>query len=62
MPAIQRSEVRKSRGELQSWYLTSLRPKVAHAVGSGLVTASAAAALDDQLRDFLDLPEQGEEG
>jgi hypothetical protein len=56
MPAIELPTERKSRGELQSWYLTSLRPKVAHAVGSGLVTASAAAALDQQLRDFIDIP------
>jgi hypothetical protein len=56
MPAIQFPEERKSRGELQSWYLGSLRPRLTHAVGSGLVTASAAAAFDQQLRDFLDLP------
>ncbi|HET7137395.1 MAG TPA: hypothetical protein VFI04_03500 [Gaiellaceae bacterium] len=62
MPAIELSEARKSRGELQSWYLTSLRPKVASAARSGVVTAAAAAALDRQLCVFLDIPESREEG
>jgi hypothetical protein len=56
MAAIEVPHERKSRGELQSWYLTSLRPKVADAARSGVVTAAAAASLDRQLRDFLDLP------
>jgi hypothetical protein len=60
MPAIQLSTERKSRGELQSWYLTGLRPKVTSAARSGLVDAAAAADLDRQLRDFLDLPDSPE--
>ena len=61
MPATDLSTGRKSRRELQSWYLASLRPKVTRAVGSGVVAPGAAAAFDQQLRDFLDLPESREE-
>ena len=46
---------RGPRGELQAWYLSSLYPKLARAVGGGAVTPAAARALDRQVRDLLDL-------
>jgi hypothetical protein len=61
MPATERSTGRKSRTELQSWYLGSLRPKLTNAARSGLVAAGAAAALDQELLDFLGLPDSEKE-
>jgi hypothetical protein len=50
-----------SRTELQSWYLASLRPKLTSAARSGLVATGAAAALDQELLDFLGLPDSEKE-
>ena len=46
---------RGPRGELQAWYLSSLYPKLARAVGGGAVTPAAARELDRQVPDLLDL-------
>lgn len=57
-----RSVERNARAELQTWYLASLRLKLARAANTGIVPPAAAAALDQRLRDFLDLPAEGEGG
>jgi hypothetical protein len=44
--------------ELRAWYLSSLSPKVEHAVRSGEVAPAAARELDRQLRDLLGLPRE----
>lgn len=51
----------RARAELQAWYLTSLRPKLARAATSDTVPPAAAEALDRQLCAFLDLPETASE-
>jgi hypothetical protein len=43
------------RAELREWYLESLRPKLAAAAAAGTVRPRAAAELDRQLRDLLEL-------
>jgi hypothetical protein len=43
------------RAELQSWYLSGLRPKLASAARAGTVPPGAVVALDSCLRDLLDL-------
>lgn len=43
--------------ELRAWYLGGLRPKLARAVQAGSVAAGAVLALDRQLRDLLDVPD-----
>jgi gluconate kinase len=43
----------EAQAELQAWYLTDLRPKIANAAKSGKVTSLAAAALDRDLRQLL---------
>jgi len=50
------SERRNARVELRAWYLTRLRPRLARAASTGVVTPAAADALDRQVRDVLDLP------
>jgi len=44
-----------ARAELRSWYLRSLQPKLARAATSGAVDPQAVAALDAEVRSFLDL-------
>ena len=44
-----------ARTELQSWYLQSLQPKLARAASTGAVDPQAVAALDAEVRSFLDL-------
>jgi len=44
------------RTELQQWYVARLRPRVAEAVRTGVVPAAAAAALDRQVTQLLELP------
>jgi hypothetical protein len=44
-----------ARAELRSWYLHSLQPKLARAASSGAVDPQAVAALDAEVRSFLDL-------
>jgi len=61
MPTTRESLQRNARAELQAWYLTSLRPKLARAATSDAVPSAAAEALDRQLRAFLDLPETASE-
>lgn len=46
---------RDPRLELQLWYLESLQPKLARAADKGVIAPAAAADLDRQLTDFLDL-------
>jgi hypothetical protein len=48
-----RREARDGRAELQAWYLTSLRPRLASAARAGKVPSGAAAALDSRLADLL---------
>jgi hypothetical protein len=45
----------KNLTELRSWYLGSLRPKLARAADGGTVAPGAVAALDRQVRELLDL-------
>ena len=49
---------REPRAELQAWYVSSLYPKLARAVGGGAVTPAAARELDRQVRDLLDLRDE----
>lgn len=44
-----------ARAELRSWYLDCLQPKLARAATTGAVDAQAVAALDAEVRSFLDL-------
>lgn len=44
-----------ARNELRSWYLHGLQPKLARAASSGAVEPQALAALDAEMRRFLDL-------
>ena len=53
------SAPRNERVELQAWYLRGLAPKLAAAARSGKATPAAVAALDRQLRAFLDIPDSG---
>lgn len=48
--------------ELRSWYLHSLRPKLARAACTGAVDPRALAALEAQLRRILDLSLSGTHG
>jgi hypothetical protein len=43
------------RAELQVWYLTDLRPKLASAAREGKVAPDQAATLDLQVRELLAL-------
>ena len=45
----------EARAELRSWYLLSLQPKLARAATTGAVDPQAVAALDAEVRSFLDL-------
>jgi hypothetical protein len=47
--------MKDARGELRLWYLHGLRPKLARAASTGAVDPVAVAALDADLRTFLDL-------
>ena len=60
MQTNRESREREGRAELQSWYLTSLLPKLARAAADDVVQPAAADELDRQLRTFLDLPEHAE--
>ena len=44
-----------ARAELRSWYLHGLQPKLARAASTGAVDPQAIAALDAEVRRFLDL-------
>jgi hypothetical protein len=44
----------ETRAELQAWYLTGLRPKLASAVLGGKVQPGQAALLDLQVRELLE--------
>jgi hypothetical protein len=44
-----------ARTDLRSWYLDSLQPKLARAATTGAVDPQAVAALDAEVRSFLDL-------
>jgi hypothetical protein len=44
-----------ARTELQSWYLHGLQPKLAQAANRGTVDPQAVAALDAEVKKFLDL-------
>ena len=44
-----------ARAELRAWYLHGLQPKLARAASSGAVDPQAVAALDAEVRRFLDL-------
>jgi hypothetical protein len=46
-----------ARAELRAWYLGRLRPKLADAVTSGTVEPMAVEALDFQVAELFDLPE-----
>jgi hypothetical protein len=50
-----------ARAELQSWYVHGLQPKLARAARAGAVDPQAAAALDAEVRTFLDLSETRDE-
>ena len=55
MAKVREVEHRDGLAELQAWYLGSLRPKLAGAARAGTIAPTAAAVLDRQLRDLLDL-------
>jgi hypothetical protein len=44
------------RAELQVWYLTDLRPKLASAARQGKVRPDQAETLDLQVRELLGVP------
>jgi len=44
-----------ARAELQSWYRHGLQPKLVRAASKGTVDPQAVAALDAEVRSFLDL-------
>jgi hypothetical protein len=44
-----------ARAELQAWYLHGPQPKLARAASTGAVDPQAVAALDAEVRRFLDL-------
>ena len=44
-----------ARTDLRSWYLHRLQPKLARAATTGAVDPQAVAALDAEVRSFLDL-------
>lgn len=50
-----------ARAELQSWYLHGLQPKLARAVSTGAVDPRAVAALNAEVRRFLELSRTGKE-
>ncbi len=50
-----------ARAELRSWYLEGLQPKLARAASAGTVDAQAAAALDVEVRQLLELSSKREE-
>ena len=56
MPTPRQAVQRDPRAELHAWYFASLRPKLARAARTGVVPPAAAEALDQQVRDFLDVP------
>jgi hypothetical protein len=56
LPTTRETPQRNARAELQTWYLTSLRPKVLRAAGADVVEAAAAEELHRQLCEFLDVP------
>ena len=45
----------EARAQLQTWYLTDLRPKLASAARRGAVTPLKAVAIDRDLRQLLDI-------
>jgi hypothetical protein len=47
-----------SRAELRAWYLGRLRPKLADAVTAGTVEPMAVEALDFQVAELFDLPDE----
>jgi hypothetical protein len=61
MATSRKSLERDARAELQAWYLTSLRPKLARAATSDVVPPAAVDELDRQLRTSLDLPQSASE-
>ena len=52
---------RDDRAELQAWYVARLWPKLDAAARTGAAAPAAVAALDALLREFLDLPDRGDE-
>jgi hypothetical protein len=63
MPELHEPSLSRRTGlaELRAWYLEGLRPKLSRAAGAGTVPPAAAEALDQRLREFLDLPSVREE-
>jgi len=61
MATMQNESTNDARAELQSWYLHGLRPKLARAASTGAVDPRAVAALDAEVRSFLDLSRAREE-
>jgi hypothetical protein len=55
MATMPNERTNDARTELQSWYLESLQPKLAQAASTGAVDPQAVAALDAEVRSFLDL-------
>ena len=47
--------MRDARAELQAWYVHGLQPKLARAASTGAVDPQAVAALDAEVRRFLDI-------
>jgi hypothetical protein len=55
MVTMPNESTNEARAELQSWYLRGLQPKLARAASTGAVDPQAVAALDAEVRRFLDL-------
>jgi hypothetical protein len=55
MATMRNERTNDARIELRSWYLHSLQPKLARAATTGAVDLQAVAALDAEVRSFLDL-------
>ena len=62
MPTSRDRLNRDARSELQAWYVTSLRPKLARAATADIVSPAAAEELDRELCEFLELPPDGAAG
>ena len=55
MATMPNERTHDARAELQAWYVHGLQPKLARAASTGAVDPQAVAALDAEVRRFLDL-------
>jgi hypothetical protein len=55
MVTMRNESTNDARAEVRAWYLRGLKPKLARAANAGSVDPMAAAALDAEVRNLLDL-------